>query len=225
MQQLDNTQRILALGFAEMKQMFSTVAIGDSPYDSLSNPVAAPPPYKLAKTRTTNAATRAATRRNYGSHYWELNKSWQYLSLHRNITRSTQGESTNYDFGFRVNLPLAWLFGTHALTGQLGIRTSPRQNTLTLRHPSYLTVARVLDKTHPFLLAFARNDLGAIRDMLRTGGGRPTDIDCYGQGLLFVSTFTQRRGLQNVTDDQITVCDSALQRRCVSRAIGQRHRH
>lgn len=166
--------------------MIATVAIGDS--DTLLNSSSGPPPqYRHINPRgAQRTSTGTISRRNFESNFWESSKPWQYLGLHRNIIKSTQGEATDYDLGFRINLPLAWLFGTYALTGQLGIRTSPRQNTLTLRHPSYLTVARVLDRTHPFLLAFARNDLGAIRRMLHTGEGRPTDTDCDGQGLLFV---------------------------------------
>lgn len=63
----------------------------------------------------------------------------------------------------------------------------PRQNTLTLRHPSYLAVGRILDFSHPFFEACRFNDVVVIREMLRNGEGRPTDEDPNGFGPLWVS--------------------------------------
>lgn len=62
----------------------------------------------------------------------------------------------------------------------------PRQNTLTLRHPSYLAIGRVLDYSHPFFEACRSNDVVVIREMLRNGEGRPTDEDTNGFGSLWV---------------------------------------
>ena len=80
---------------------------------------------------------------------------------------------------------MAWWFGSHVLQGNLSVSV-PRQNTLTLRHPSYFTVARVLDDSHPFFEACRSNDAAAVRDMLRNGEGRPTDEDSEGYGALWV---------------------------------------
>lgn len=183
MQQMDTTQRMLTLGFAQMKQMFSGVAMSNPTPSRLPGP----PQHKPAGThQAVSVSMNSTVRRTYEDNGWEKHDSRPSLGLHSRIIKSTQGRSTDYDFGFRFNLPLAWLFGSYALTGQLGIRTSPRQNTLTLRHPSYLTVARVLEDSHPFLQAFRNDDLAAIRSMLLSGEGRPTDIDRQGRGCIYV---------------------------------------
>jgi hypothetical protein len=112
-------------------------------------------------------------------------QSW---GLHGMIVKSNQGQSTDYDLGFEINLPLAWFFGSHALRGQLSLRKSSLvSKTLTLRHPSYLTVARVYDRSHPFLEACRTNEIAAVRTMLRSGEGRPTDTVLHGMTCLGVS--------------------------------------
>jgi hypothetical protein len=119
---------------------------------------------------------------------WEASKFLQSWGIDGTVLKSVQGQSTDYDFGFHAQLPLAWLLGCHVLRGQLSIRKSSLiSNTFTLRHPSYFTVARVLDWSHPFLEACRSNDVSTVRTMLRSGEGRPTDVDSIGNNCLGVS--------------------------------------
>ena len=189
MQQLDVTQSILQAGLAEMKGMFSAAAKSATPSGQLLTDTKAPPEsYLSTVTRSAQNPLHAKPRRMYQGSPWALSKGWESRGLQGSVVKSTYGKSTDYNFTFKVNLPLAWLFGSYALTGELSIRTdSIRQNTLTLRHPSYLTVARVLPGTHPFLQALRKNDEATVRAMLRTGEGRPTDVDSDGHNCLYVS--------------------------------------
>jgi hypothetical protein len=192
--QAEETQRILSVGFAEMRQMFSGLTIthpsnfpstaasrtGSSPVLASSSTIASDP--------TTRTAPQAALRRKFEAISWEASKSLQAWGIAGSVVKSTQGQSTNYDFGFHTHLPLAWLFGSYALRGQLSIwKSSSVSNTFTLRHPSYFTVARILDSSHPFLAACRCNDVAAVRTMLRNGEGRPTDMDSDGKTCLMVS--------------------------------------
>lgn len=190
MQQLDDTQRILKVGLAEMKGMFSATANSSTPPGQLLiDTRALPESYSSTVTRSpTQHPVHGQPRRIHQGSPWALNKGWESRGLHGSVIKSTHGKSTDYNVTFKVNLPLAWLFGSYALIGELSLRTdSIRQNTLTLRHPSYLTVARVLPATHPFLQALRKNDEATVRVMLRTGEGRPTDVDSDGHNCLYVS--------------------------------------
>jgi hypothetical protein len=108
-------------------------------------------------------------------------------SLHnKEVNANTISVEWHIKEGVQFRLPLAWWFGAHILKGELAM-SIPRQNTLTLRHPSYLAIGRVLDFSHPFFKACKSNDVVVIREMLRNGDGRPTDEDPNGYGPLRVS--------------------------------------
>lgn len=190
MQQLDVTQRILQAGLAEMKGMFSAAANSTTPSGQLLIDTKAPPdPYSsTVMSSSARHPLHAQPRRMYQGSPWALSKGWESRGLQGSVVKGTYGKSTDYNFTFKVNLPLAWLFGSYALKGELSLRKdSIRQNTLTLRHPSYFTVARVLADTHPFLEALRKNDEATVRAMLCAGEGRPTDVDSNGYNCLYVS--------------------------------------
>jgi hypothetical protein len=152
-----------------------------------SSPVLASPSTKSSDP-TTRTAPQAALRRKFEAISWKASVMLQSWGIDGTVVKSTQGRSTDYDFGFHTHLPLAWLFGSYALRGQLSIRKSSLvSNTFTLRHPSYFTVARILDDSHPFLEACRSNDVAAVRTMLSTGEGRPTDMTSKGGTCLVVS--------------------------------------
>jgi hypothetical protein len=194
--QAEETQRILSVGFAEMRQMFSGLTIthpsnfpstaasrtgsGSSPIQASSSTITSDP-----KART---ASQTAMMRKFDAKSWEAGKLLQSWGIRGAVVKSsTQGGSTDYDFGFNTRLPLAWLFGSYALRGQLSLgKNSLVPNTFTLRHPSYFTVARVLDELHPFLAACRSNDITVVRTMLSNGEGRPTDMDAKGHTCLWV---------------------------------------
>jgi hypothetical protein len=146
-----------------------------------------------SSTKTSDPTARAASQttiiRKFEAITWESSKVLQSWGIRGAVVKSsTKGESTDYDFGFNAHLPLAWLFGSYALRGQLSIRkSSPVSNTFTLRHPSYFTVARVLDNSHPFFKACSCNDVVTVRSMLRSGEGRPTDVNHRGKTCFWVS--------------------------------------
>jgi hypothetical protein len=192
--QFEETQRIVTAGFAEMRQMFSGLAITHPSNLPLvatsrtgSTSIAA-----SASTTTfdpiASAATQTAIIRKFEAISWKASQILQSWGMTGSVVKSTQGHSTEYDFGFNAHLPLSWLFGNYALRGQLSIRKSSLvSNTFTLRHPSYFTVARILERSHPFLKACQFNDLVTVRTMLRNGEGRPTDVNSHGETCLWVN--------------------------------------
>lgn len=171
-----------------MKQMFSSMTITNGFPQASSHPNVAPspslsPPVQVITARSQSTST---AKRIFGGISWEASSTLQSWGLHGKVIRSTKGAATDYDIAFSFQLPLAWWFGAHILKGELAMSV-PRQNTLTLRHPSYVAVGRVLDFSHPFFVACRLNDVATIREMLRNGEGRPTDEDPNGDGPLWVS--------------------------------------
>jgi hypothetical protein len=146
-------------------------------------------PSTIKSDPAAHTAPRTAIIRKFEGISWGASRLLHSWGLHGTVVKSsTKGESTDYDLGFKVHLPLAWLLGSYVLRGQLSIRkTCSVSNTLTLRHPSYFTVARVLDSSHPFFKACWFNDVAAVRSMLCNGEGRPTDVGAGGSTGLYVS--------------------------------------
>ena len=176
------------VGFTEVKQMFSSITIASALPGASSSPNAAPSPPFSPPTEPITARTQptSAVKRVFGGVSWEASSTWQSWGIHGKVIWSTKGAATDYDLAFSIRLPLAWWFGAHILKGELAMSV-PRQNTLTLRHPSYLAAGRVLDISHPFFAACISNDVVLIRDMLRSGEWRPTDEDINGYSPLWVS--------------------------------------
>ena len=168
--------------------MFSSITIARALPEASSSPNAAPSPPFSPPTQQISAHTlsTSAVKRVFGGVSWKASSTWQSWGIHGKVTWSTKGAATDYDLAFSIRLPLSWWFGAHILKGELGMSV-PRQNTLTLRHPSYLAVGRVLDTSHPFFRACRLNDVVLIREMLRSGEWRPTDEDPDGYSPLWVS--------------------------------------
>jgi hypothetical protein len=133
-------------------------------------------------SRMQHVASRVAARPTFASTPWKLSKSWATWGLRGSFVAIKGGEYTDSNIQFSISLPLARLLGNYALTGCLSLRSASYcQSALTFRHPSYFAVARVFDQSHPFMHACAMGDVKAIRSMLRSGEGRPTDVtsQCY----------------------------------------------
>jgi hypothetical protein len=158
----------------------ATLRTGSSPIPASSSTSTSDP--------TARTAPRTAIIRKFEGISWQASKILQSWGIDGTVVKSIQGRSTDYDCAFSAHLPLAWLFGSYTLRGQLSIRKSSLiSNTFTLRHPSYFTIAQVLDDSHPLFEACLYNDVAAVRTMLSSGEGRPTDIDAEGNTCLWVS--------------------------------------
>lgn len=174
-----------------MKQMFSTITTkAPLPASPLLLSKSEPTPLPSGSAASASLSTArnhqtTAVRRVAKGFVWQASSAWKSWGLTGTVIKSTKGASIDYDVAISLQLPMAWWFGSHVLKGEMGM-SFPRQNTLTLRHPSYFTVARVLDYSHPFLLACQSNDVAVVREMLRNGEGRPTDEDPEGDGPLWV---------------------------------------
>lgn len=139
--------------------------------------------------RMQHVASRVAARPTFASTPWKLSKSWATWGLRGSFVATKEGEHTDSNIQFSISLPLSRLVGNYALTGCLSLRSASYcQSALTLRHPSYFAMARVVDESHPFMHACAMGDVKAIRSMLRSGEGRPTDVTSQGYTPLSVST-------------------------------------
>jgi hypothetical protein len=182
---------MLIAGFAETKQMFSTMMITaplSGPHWPPSVLTTSPlSPGLVASTPVLIAQDQRATavRRIHEGVAWKTSSTWQSWGLHGTVIKSTRGQPTDYNVVIRLHLPVAWWFSSHVLNGKLTVSVL-RQNTLTLRHPSYFAVAYVLDFSHPFFEACRSNDVAVVREMLRNGEGRPTDVNPRGYGPFWV---------------------------------------
>lgn len=153
---------------------------------------------------------------------WKVGERGRYWGLQGTVIKSTHGQNTDYDVVFNIPLPLAWLFGSHALRGQLGFRAPLRRNTLTLRHPSYFTVSRIVDNFHPFMVACQDGDLDTIRAMLRNGDGRPTDRTTDGESPMSVCMLIY---LWLVSVADYSARHSIWQHKCCDRIARERSGH
>jgi len=171
--------------------MFSAIVITAPPLGLSSTSSASTPPPQRSGSAASALISAApnhlatAVRPIAGGLAWKSSSTWKSWGLLGTVVKSTKGQSIDYDVAISLQLPMAWWFGSHVLKGQLNV-SFPRQNTLTLRHPSYLAIARVLDFSHPFFEACRSNDFTVVREMLRNGEGRPTDEDPGGSGPLWV---------------------------------------
>ena len=119
---------------------------------------------------------------------WRPGKSLESWGFSGAFITTKQGYHTDYNITFSLSLPLARILGSYALTGCLSLRSTPLcRNHLTFRHPSYFAVARVVDTYHPFMSACGNGDLETVRSMLRSGEGRPIDMNVRGDTPLAVS--------------------------------------
>lgn len=190
--QSDDTQQILSAGFAEMRQILSVVSANSAPLHPTRSFQASTQSLSGSCSPLPNATKTTDVSRVFHGMLWEASGRWQSWGLQGRILKSSKGLCVDYDAGLVIHLPLAWLFGSHALKGELSVRLSPlRRNTFTLRHPSYFTVARILGKAHPFLVACRDNDARTVCTMLQTGVGRLTDVDRGGNGALLACTPTE----------------------------------
>jgi hypothetical protein len=178
-----------------MRQIFAGLAIthpSNSPSTATSRTASSPIPASSSTTTsdpTACTASHTTIVRKFEATSWAASKMLESWGIYGTVLKSVQGQSTDYDFAFNAYLPIAWLFGSYALRGQISIRKSSLvSNTFTLRHPSYFTLARVLDSSHPFFEACRSGDVAAVRTMLSSGEGRPTDVDADNNTCLWVSS-------------------------------------
>ncbi|GAB7322040.1 hypothetical protein MBLNU13_g03089t2 [Cladosporium sp. NU13] len=164
------TQQLLTVGFTEMKQMFSTITTNAPlPASPLLLSKSEPTPLPSCSAASTSLSTArnhptTAVRRVAKGFVWQASSAWKSWGLTGTVIKSTKGASIDYDVAISLQLPMAWWFGSHILKGEM---------------------ARVLDYSHPFLLACQSNDVAVVREMLRNGEGRPTDEDPEGDGPLW----------------------------------------
>jgi len=182
-----NAQKPILEGLERIEQMVYTPTVAPPVYTPLDS--ASPSASAVGGRRTQHVASRVAVRSTFASTPWKLSKSWATWGLRGSFVAINEGEHTESNIQFSISLPLARLLGSYALTGCLSLRSASYcRSALTLRHPSYFAVARVVDESHPFMHACAMGDVKAIRSMLRSGESRPTDVTSQGYTPLSVST-------------------------------------
>lgn len=108
---------------------------------------------------------------------WSFGLNWLILGINGGLIPTIQGPYRDYFLAMQVSMPLLWLAGHHILTMSLSVRTFPlyRYHFRFLPGTS-LALSRVVSKSDPFMDACDRGDLLAVREMLRSGRGRPSDV-------------------------------------------------
>jgi hypothetical protein len=166
-------------GLDRIEQMVSTLVVALPASPPL--PPATSPLIVAAGKTTPYSGSGAATRSIIVSESWTLARSWVPWGLRGSLVTTRKGPRYKYDIRFSASLPLARMLGGYALIGCLSLESMSFFGTaLTFRHPSYFTVARVVDDSHPFMMARIRGDVETVRSMLRSGEGRPTDMTASG---------------------------------------------
>jgi hypothetical protein len=151
-------------------------------------PSATPSFSAAAGNTVSHSGSGATVRRTLASSPWTLARNWESWGLRGSLITSKKGPNYQYNINFSVSLPLARILGGYALTGCLSFESMPLYGTaLTFRHPSYFAVARVVSGDHPFIMACAQGDVETVRSMLRSGEGRPTDMNMQGSTSMEVS--------------------------------------
>jgi hypothetical protein len=163
--------------------MVSTLVIALPP--SASVIPTRPSMFTAAGDTVSRAGSKPTVTRIISSHPWILSKRWEPWGLRGSMTATKAGAHTDYDINFSVPLPLTRILGNYALTACLSL--SFYRSTLSLRNPSYFSVARVVENDHPFMLACYTGNMETLRVMLRSGEGRPTDLTRDGMTPMAVS--------------------------------------
>jgi hypothetical protein len=149
---------------------------------------ATPSVYVAAGNNTPCSGAGAASRRTLASKPWTLAGRWEPWGLRGSLITFRKGTNYEYNIKFSISSPLARILGRYALTGCLSLESmSLFGNAFTFRHPSYFAVARVVDRSHPFMTACRHGDVETVRFMLRSGEGRPTDVTATGRTPMGVS--------------------------------------
>lgn len=150
-------------------------------------------PSVASRHSNTPSAHRTIGKRFLASN-WKSDKRWESWGLRGSLVTSRKGPHTDYSIGFTVSLPSAWILGSYILSGQLLLRSTPLcRNAFTIRHPSYLAVARIVDEDHRFIRACVQGDSATVRSMLLSGEGRPTDTTAGGRTPMWVSASSNKR--------------------------------
>lgn len=84
----------------------------------------------------------------------------------------------------RLPLAMVWFLARSNIKARIQMRVSPNSP---LRLTGTFSIARVVSRRHPFILACQQNDVAQFEVMLRSGMGRVTDIDDRGWSPLAVS--------------------------------------
>lgn len=185
-------------GIDRIEEMVSTLFVAIPPNQGLIQ-LSPPGSSCLRETNATGShQTTTLNKRTLTAKARRLDTSWESWGLRGSLSKTTKGSYTHYSVGFTIALPLARILGSYALTGVISIRSCPLAgNLFTFRHPSYFAMARLLDDDHPFFIACRNGDLAAVRVMLQSGEGRPTDIDCSGDGPLVVCSKAVAKALSS----------------------------
>lgn len=108
---------------------------------------------------------------------WSAGSIMGYLGVQGSLLPFAGHGFVDYDLAMQVQLPLVAVIGKYAVTVSLSARKfSACPWKITTRHPSSFALARIVAENSDFMLACHRGDLLAVRDMLDSGSGRPTDI-------------------------------------------------
>lgn len=183
-------------GLERIEQMVSTLVVSQQTASTVVIPLPASAPVAPAISSISTAASNAppfpgsdtAVKRASVSSPWTVARSWELWGLRGSILTTQQGAKCQYDIKFSILSPLARILGGYALTGCLSLQSNPLyRNALKFRHPSYFAVARVVDHRHPFIMACWMGDVTAVRSMLQTGEGRPSDVTADGETPMLVS--------------------------------------
>ena len=119
---------------------------------------------------------------------WTAGSAWAALGINGSLIPVSEGAHRDYAFAMQIPVPLASIVGKYALLMSVSVRTFPLcPMTFKILDGSSLAVARVLDIEHPFLKACDQGDLIAVRTMLGTGEGRPSDVSSDSWSPLTVS--------------------------------------
>jgi hypothetical protein len=170
-------------GLDRIEQMVSALVMALPP----SAPAIPSEPSML--TAAGNTVSRAGSKhivsRIYISHPWVLSKRWEPWGLRGSMVATKAGAHTDYDINLSVPMHLTRILGNYALTACLSL--SFYRSTLSLRNPSYFSVARVVEDDHPLMLACYTGNIETLRIILRSGEGRPTDLTGDGMTPMAVS--------------------------------------
>lgn len=108
---------------------------------------------------------------------WSAGSPWTFFGIQGSVIPTVQGACRDYSFAMFAKLPFTPIIGKYALLISVAVRTFPLcPFSYRLLGGSNLTVARIVDNDSPFMKACDDGNLIAVRSMLQSGQGRPSDI-------------------------------------------------
>lgn len=173
------SQSVLLAKVDGLSQALERTQIDDVPPKESAGPLLAKRTAPIRRTENDYNTDPSISRINYNS-----------VGLLASLVRITSQSHSEWSVAMRFHLPLAQIFGSHAVQAQFAFRTFPLCRSVSFLAGSGMTMAKVVPEHSIFMRACVMGDIGTVRAKFQSGENRPTDITERNWSALAVSSLS-----------------------------------